>query len=269
MSLLGGVGWVVQTRPDVITYVGALQRHLKNPKPKHIRDLNRIVTYLKSHPLVIRFYKVPGPTKLAIVSDSAYKALEPDCLAIKSGIIMLKHDGEDSSSSRIAPIEWTSKKQSHICRSTYAAELHSSLDLVGLGMIISSALNEVMHGAQSALTLAEWQNSGRFAVPQELYIDARSVFDSVTSEPVKTPADKMLLVHAKALNCMLLMRQIRSLHWIDTRDMIADALNKGTIAREAIRHLFSSGEWSIKFPSKNFTAPLKLGTGINPENSDS
>jgi len=46
MSLLGGVGWVVQTRPDVITYVGALQRNLKKPKAVHLRRLNRVVRYL-------------------------------------------------------------------------------------------------------------------------------------------------------------------------------------------------------------------------------
>ena len=256
MSLLGGTGWVAQTRPDAITYIGALQRHLKSPKVKHIKNLNRVVNYLKTHPLVIRFYKVPGPTKLAIVSDSAYKAAEPDCLAIKSGIIALAHDGPEHAD-RVVAIDWLSKKQQHVCRSTYAAELHSSLDLVGLGMIISSAFNEVMFGVQSASTLAGWQDEGKFAIPQDLFIDARAVFDSVTANPVKTPADKMLLLHAKALNSMLLNHQLRSLNWIDTRDMIADALNNGTIDREAIRLFFSSGQWKLSFPSKQFIAPVK------------
>jgi len=256
MSLLGGVGWVVQTRPDVITYVGALQRHLKKPKTKHARALNRVVNYLKTHPLTIRFHKVQGPTKLAIVSDSAYKAADPDCLAIKSGIIMLMHDGPNSNC-KVAPIEWLSKKQQHVCRSTYAAELHSSLDLVGMGMIVSSAFNEIMFGRQPALVLARWQDEGKFAIPMELYIDARSVFDGVTSDPVKTPADKALLLHAKALNSMLTSRQIKALTWIDTRDMIADALNKGTIDRDAIRRLFSLGEWKLQFPTKQFIAAVK------------
>lgn len=50
------------------------------------------------------------------------------------------------------------KKQNHICRSTHAAEIHSALDLVGLGVLIQGALTEVLQGAESANELLEIQN---------------------------------------------------------------------------------------------------------------
>ena len=156
-SLLGGVGWVVQTRPDVATYVGALQRVLKKPKAKHVRNLNRVVRYLQAHPLVLKFQRIEGPTKLGLISDSAFKATEPDCLAIRSGIIALMSATPTQGKFSVAPIEWVSRKQQHVCRSTYAAELHSALDIVGVGFVISSALNEAMQGVQTAAVLSQWQ----------------------------------------------------------------------------------------------------------------
>ena len=144
MSLLGGVGWAVQSRPDVVTYVGALQRNLKKPKAKHLRRLNRVVRYLQTHPMCIRYYKIPAPTKIGVISDSAFKAEDPDCLAIKSGIIGLMVDRSGTFSGQMSPVEWVSRKQQHVCRSTYASELHSSLDMVGRSMVIGSAFNEIM-----------------------------------------------------------------------------------------------------------------------------
>ena len=57
-SLLGGAGWVVQTRPDAAVYIGALQRVLKKPLVKHLKRLNRVVRYLKAKPFFIRYRRV-------------------------------------------------------------------------------------------------------------------------------------------------------------------------------------------------------------------
>ena len=79
----------------------------------------------------------------------------------------------------------------------------------------------------------------------ELFIDARAVYDSVTAKVVKTPADKILLLHALALRDHLETGQLSKLSWIDTRDMVADALNKGTIDRGALRQFFEQGQWKL------------------------
>ena len=95
-------------------------------------------------------------------------------------------------------------------------------------------------------------------MPMELFIDARSVFDSVTSKTVTTPADGALLIHAKALREYLNQGQLRGIWWIDTRDMIADALNKGSIDRTALRAIFTSGIWKLAHEAKYWQAPKPL-----------
>ena len=50
-SLLGGVAWVSQTRPDAAVFISALQRTLKSPKVRDALNLNRILKYLKLRPV--------------------------------------------------------------------------------------------------------------------------------------------------------------------------------------------------------------------------
>lgn len=46
-----------------------------------------------------------------------------------------------------------------------------------------------------------------------------------------------MLIHALKLREHLVRNQINRLIWVDTRDMIADALNKGSISRDAVKTL--------------------------------
>ena len=89
MSLVGGLAWVVQTRPDVAVFIAALQRRLKEPKVQDLLNANRVLKYLKAKPLEMVYKKVDAPWKLVVVSDSAFKGEDQDCLAMRSGIIGL------------------------------------------------------------------------------------------------------------------------------------------------------------------------------------
>ena len=51
MSLLGGIAWTVQTRPDIAVFTSAVQRKLQPPSGKDVVHLNRVLAYLKRKPL--------------------------------------------------------------------------------------------------------------------------------------------------------------------------------------------------------------------------
>ena len=255
MSLLGGVAWVVQTRPDVGVYVSSLQRHLQNPRATDVLNLNRVLRYLKRHPLSITYRRVDKPWRLAVISDSAFQSKDQDCLALRSGIIALT-SVDTTGKVQVQPIEYLCKKQQHVCRSTYAAELHSALDLTSLALLINTAITEILCGVMSASEMVITLDSGKLTIPVDLYIDARAVFDSVTAKHVKTPADKILLIHALSLREHLTRRRVNRLLWIDTRDMVRDALNKGKIDRGPLRELFEKGIWSIVHEQKAWSADV-------------
>ena len=42
-SLLGGIGWLVNTRMDVAVYIAALQRATKSPTIGHLKKLNQVL----------------------------------------------------------------------------------------------------------------------------------------------------------------------------------------------------------------------------------
>ena len=178
---------------------------------------------------------------------------------MRSGIIALGDKGPMGTTASggaqiwsVRPVEHVCRKQQRICRSTYSAELRSALDLTGLALLILGTLAEVLTGALGPIQLLDVHNSGAYPVECELFIDARAVFDSVTAKTVKTPADKILLLHALALREHLDAGQVTRINWIDTRDMVADALNKGSIDRGALRDFFERGIWKLNHERKHW-----------------
>eukprot|EP00971_Amphidinium_carterae_P234892 4661170-Amphidinium_carterae.1 len=78
-SLLGGVAWLTQTRPDTCVMVHALQRVARNPCKEDAAKLNSVLRHAKRKPLGFRYPKLPrGKLQLHLFSDAAYK-VQPEC----------------------------------------------------------------------------------------------------------------------------------------------------------------------------------------------
>ena len=77
-------------------------------------------------------------------------------------------------------------------------------------------------------------------------MDAKSVFDSLTADVVKTPNHKQSLLHAKALRELIEDREVDRLYWFDTEDVLPDGLTKGCVDREPLLKAAAEGEWAIK-----------------------
>ena len=247
MSLLGGISWVTQTRPDVAVFVSALQRRLKQPRACDVMNLNRVLKYLKLRPLAMRYTRIAKPWRLVAVSDSSFKGEEQDHLAVRSGVIALvDREGLRVGPNTLQVLEFVSKKQSKVCRSTYAAELHSCLDLAGTALVINAALTEILQGNASAGALLTRQEGMNNALELDLLIDARSVFSSCEAEEVKC-TDEAVMLHLLRLR-ELVSTVINRLVWVDTRFMLADGLNKGSVDRSALRLMCEKSRWDILEP---------------------
>lgn len=208
MSLLGGLAWTVQTRPDVAVFVGALQRKLQCPVVQDLLDLNRVLYYVKHKPLTMRFKKLRNPWKLIAISDSGFKGEGQDCLAIRSGLICLvNQDFPVQKANEVQIVEFVSKKQTRVCRSTYAAELHSGLDLMGLLFNVSMTMTELLLGEKTADELSSLHEAGNLPLKSELIIDAASVFESAIAPEPRAPNDQPLLIHLLKLRELMSAQQ--------------------------------------------------------------
>ena len=75
-----------------------------------------------------------------------------------------------------------------------------------------------------------------------LYVDNKSVFDSVTGTEVVCK-DASMKLHALYLRQMLDLGMVKCIVWIDTRDMLADGLTKGKVSRHALNNTCNTGHW--------------------------
>ena len=205
--------------------------------------LNRLVRWVKKHPQRIRYQRLRGSLRLVLVSDSAFAAGETDGLAMRGALVLLVESESDQPFGKVHVLDYYARKQPHVCRSTFAAELHAALDALNQGIVIQAALSELAYGAQSASVLADWQERGLLEPSLEMCIDARSVFDAVTAPTVQVPSDKHLHLHVLSLRDFLDNEILRRLWWIDTLDMLADGLTKGKVDRNALVEAMG-GSWT-------------------------
>ena len=128
-----------------------------------------------------------------------------------------------------------SKKHRHVVRSTFAAELFNAADTAEVAILIRTALHEIEHGVTSTDTMRKLVTDGGFTMPAHLIIDAKSVQDAVTAAHVKPPAEKPLLLQVQWLREQLDRQVLTTIIWLDTRDMLADGMTKGSVDRKQIR----------------------------------
>ena len=89
-----------------------------------------------------------------------------------------------------------------------------------------------------------------------LCIDALSVFAAVTATYIKPPAEKGLLAHIQFLRELLDLHILSAIMWLDTRDMVADGMTKGSVER-AVLHLLMAGEIKIVHAPKLWSSLCK------------
>ena len=119
-------------------------------------------------------------------------------------------------------------------RSTYAAELLSLLDAVGQGNLIATAIDEVHCGAATARQLLDRHAECRRSIQHEAAVDAKAVFDGITAEQPKIPAEKPLFLHALAMREYMKTGHVDCLWWLDTLAMLADGMTKDSVECEAL-----------------------------------
>ena len=226
--------------------MGALQRVAKSPRIIDMKRLNTVLKFMKKHQVVTLFKRLAPPLKLIAISDSAFKRQDESPLACRGSMIVLCEDRSDNIGGHLQVVDYQSQKQKRVTRSTYGAELHGLADTMEAARRIACAFTEVYTGAQSYDTLCRVEDTGRYYFPIEACLDAKSVYESIRMPDLKTPSEASLINILGQMREHMSTGRIRALHWIDTRDMLADGLNKGAISRKALLRALMHGIWRIE-----------------------
>ena len=158
-SLLGAIAWCNMTRCDIIVYVVALQRHAHKPTIMHAKRLNAVVRYAQRNPRAIKYLPLtatPGrwrsghsvspsasssrscsSLRILTVSDSSFKKEDDDGHAMKGVFILLGAGSSGVRTTNVHILDYAARKQQHVTRSTFAAELFAACDGVDHAWLLS------------------------------------------------------------------------------------------------------------------------------------
>ena len=117
-------------------------------------------------------------------------------------------------------------------------------------------MHEICTGNTSISTARHLREEGGYAIPMALYVDAQSVFVAITSTYIKIPADNGVLSHIQYIRELLDTDVLKWIFWVDTRDMCADGLTKGSVDREALQSVMD-GHLPLLKGTKGWTPPAK------------
>lgn len=252
LSLLGGISWCIQTRMDVAIYVGSLQRAAKSPKVEHGVRLNKVLKWIRRKRAALTYKHMKGPCRVVGASDSAFRKECNAGLAMRGAIIGISSDNAITLSGILHVIEFYARRQRRVTRSTYSAELNSLSDAYEFAKLVALTLAEIIKPCPQATLLTTMEETGSLPVCVQMIVDARSVYDSLIAEEIRTPSESSLVMQLHVLKEAMLSHTLSRLWWTDTKDMIADGLNKGACSREALLELGHIGEWILKHKPLSF-----------------
>ncbi|CAE7203568.1 RE1 [Symbiodinium sp. CCMP2592] len=239
LSLLMTLAYGLLTRPDIAVFITALQRESHQARIVHVKRLNTLLLWVQANPRSIQYPVMPYPDMLLQISDSSYKAKAEDGLSVR-GLVSVRVSAhgvnEGLKSTHCHLVDFASKAQRHVTRSTFSSELFASTDAADIGLLHTVALHELKHGVLSP-TSAKQLSEGELecSVMLGLAIDARSVSTAVIAPNIKVPAEPSLLLHVCWLRALLVKQRLRYLYWVDTRSMVADGLTKGSCSRSLLQ----------------------------------
>ena len=256
LSLLGGLSWLLQTRLDAAVYVQALQRNAQTPRYEHLVRLNKVCKWVRRTKASIFFQKLTPPCKILVVSDAAFRKEDKSGLAMRGALIALCEQRPNSPGGKWQILEYYSRKQRRVTRSTFAAELHAVADALELGRMIGYAMTELLlESPPDAAEILRREETGRLSMPLEATVDCRSVWDALKLPEVRVPSEITLVMVLHQLKEHLQTGTIGALWWVDTRDCVVDGLTKGAIGRRALLLAASAGEWLLNYAALRHTEP--------------
>ena len=244
-SVLGALNFALLTRCDIAVFVGALQRVAHKPTILHCKRLNAVLRWAQRNPAQLRYrrFNTLENQHLRVYSDAAFKKEEADGHSMR-GALYLRCCSPSASNNKPFSM-YTSTVQGHlldmksggqrrVVRSTFTAESLAACDALDQGIVLAQTLHEMQTGDTTAHSSRQTRENGGFKIPMALYIDALSVYAAVTAVFIKIPADQSVLCHLHYLREMLDHDVLRLLVWVDTRDMLADGLTKGSVERQVL-----------------------------------
>ena len=218
-SAIGQLNWAAGiTRPDISFAVCQLSTHVNSAIVSDLIEVNKLIKYIQSEPLVITFPKLNiDSLHLTLYCDASFRNL-PDGGSQGGHIVFLCDDDDNC-----CPIVWSSSRIKRIVHSTLAAETLSLTDGAGTALYVMSLLKGVVPCRQTINVLT----------------DNKSLYDTAHSK--KPTSDKQLRVDVAGIKEMLDLKQI-DIKAIPGKEQLADILTKKGASPHSLLSVLRNGK---------------------------
>jgi hypothetical protein len=253
-GLNGTLGYGLGARPEGLGELAELTASVKisedeGPTWGHVAQGNALLKWLQETSEESKLWfpplgdgKWPGGSsqcpwlKLVLISDSAFANVEEKRSQNAFVLCLMEVSNEGQLGGRIHVLDWSSRKSTRVARSTFMGELLAATAALERGEVLQMMLHEIW--GNGFFTPRQMQEAEPiFAM--ESVVDARSLFDAVTSPDIGKITDKSCLIYLLAYRELVNQRRLRRVWWVPTEAMLADDLTK--------RMLWGSGLWPLVY----------------------
>ena len=247
---VGKLSWLAaNARPDLAVYALNLAKKQKKATLKDLRDINRILTIVRSKKSKIIFRKIGEKEDLCLIgiTDASYSTTDNAV----SGIIILIGNRKTKA---VLPIYWKSGVIRKVCLSPKAAETRSMVkivdDSVSLARQISLLLNVNLKVKE--------------------FTDSRPLLESLGSSG--QIEEKLLRQSIASLKQCLEEGEVEQYSWISGKEIVADIFTKQGSERSTLDEILSKNEFRHSLSTDNIVTfedgEIKIANLITKEQSE-
>ena len=96
-----------------------------------------------------------------------------------------------------------------------------------------------------ASRLKELKDQGGYSTSLDMYTDSYSIYSYLHAKHLKFPTERGTFFHLAYIRELLEHGVVRSITWVDTGDMFADGMTKGSLDRLALTTVMN-GKWHLQ-----------------------
>jgi len=127
----------------------------------------------------LKYSKLSGETKVLDISDAAFRREDATGLSMRGALVCLAECRDGNPGGRVQMIDWYSRRQRRVVRSTFGAELNALADSLEVSKLLAFAVAEIRCPEATLSMLRGMEESGTFPVGIEACIDCKSIFDAL------------------------------------------------------------------------------------------
>ena len=213
--VVGELLWVsLMTRPDISFEVNQLSSNISTAKVKDLKDAKRLVEKAKDEPVTLTFTKLGPIEKMRIKKycDASFNNQDEKLRSTEGRVLLL----ENADSRKVNLFSWKTKKITRICRSVKGAETRS----------LENGLDDSIHFARMFYEIFTGKVNLKSPkqIPVRAATDNKSLWENLNN--TRQCNEKLLQNSIALVKEMVARKEVQTVDWVETSDMLADTLTK-------------------------------------------